>query len=422
MDVHMKSNFLTYIFLPLFLFSGCGPSSTKKDTPPTKIITQAKTYEVKINSDLTDKLISTGNNLTFKIINEPINGQLMLNNDSDGSFTYIPDECFIGEDSFSFMVTNENESKSENSKMNVTDTDDLTFFLPLLNKPNAMNSFIDTYQIDEISQNMIVFSSNEGDITDDVFYDRRQDNLNFDGLYQLKSSDGDTTYFRFGWSAFTNDKSKLRHVQWANNKKPKYNEGVFDITLVQKNICQQGDIDVTVIGDSITWYSNGQYFRKLMSQLSNKFRYTGSRTDTFGYGHEGEGGNNSQAVLNRINYIVKSDIYILMIGTNDRYEDIKNTLDNITEITSGLIIKAPSSIVYVSTILPRDDEIDNKNIKTNELIRSWINTNNDHRIKLLDVEKEFRSITNWQHLLSDKLHPTIDGYKKLSEIVNDNIT
>lgn len=375
-------------------------------------------YEAPSNSLLMADLKSEGDGVVYEIVSQPANGKVYLESDGGAGFVYEPNECFSGEDEFRFKAANLLGSSLAVSKIDVRINAEsgLGYALPLLNLPE-ISHYLGRFSIASFSNGRVVFSDLEGDVRDDVLYDRREDNFNYDGLYEVKDLDGDVSYFRFGWQTYRDSVTKFHYVKWVNGKSPNLSSGVFDVSVAAKDICRSGGKDVTIVGDSITWWSNGQYLRRLLHQKNSSLNFTGSRTDVFGYGHEGEGGDNSQEIINRIDGIVVSDVYILMVGTNDRYKDVSDTVENIQEIVRGLMEKSSESIVYVATILPRNDSQDLAVVEINNLIREWFVFNQDQRVRMLDLGMGFRELEGWQDLLPDGLHPSLDGYRDLSQLM-----
>ena len=266
---------------------------------------------------------------------------------------------------------------------------------------------------------ILVLSSADGDLTDQTLYDREQNEFNFDGLYEVTNG-AESYYFRFSQQGFITY-TQFSYVIWERDIKPP--PGTYDFYVVNKGILQQGLKTFSTIGDSITWHSLGGHFRGLLDRVLPEYIYTGSRTDIFGYGHEGEGGNNTRQVINRLPYIENADIFFLLIGTNDRFEEIE-TVNNIISITYNLLSKSSSSIVYLSTLLPRTYEptIDQRNIRINQEIRDFVSSEMSERVKLIELEHNFRDIEEWDNLLRDGLHPNLDGYKEIVRIISSEIS
>ena len=167
------------------------------------------------------------------------------------------------------------------------------------------------------------------------------------------------------------------------------------------------------IGDSITWWSKGRFFRCLMRDNGLLYDFVGSHTDIFGFGHDGEGGNTSAEVLGRLDSIPYADSYFLLIGTNDRITAQK-TIDHIVEIAKKLGAKHNSS-VYISTLLPRADKYNQRNQEINEMLISYgVICSKCH---VIDLGGAFYALPNWQSYLADGLHPSLKGYIVLAKLV-----
>jgi hypothetical protein len=170
-----------------------------------------------------------------------------------------------------------------------------------LGTPPSEIAALGTYAVNLSDGANIVFDPSAGNLCDDVLYDRRVDNFNFDQLYRARNG-GSDYYFRFGCQDCSTSTSKFRYVKWANNVVAP--PGTYQFSVVSRDRGQNGTKTLVTIGDSIIWWAEGEAFRVLLAQRRNDFRYIGSRTDIYGFGHEGEGGNGSAQVLARISYIL----------------------------------------------------------------------------------------------------------------------
>ncbi|MEK8090946.1 SGNH/GDSL hydrolase family protein, partial [Thermithiobacillus plumbiphilus] len=160
-----------------------------------------------------------------------------------------------------------------------------------------------------------------------------------------------------------------------------------------------------------------------MAILNHDLKFIGSHTDIYGYGHESLRGNTTRDLMNRLGSIVASDNYLLNIGNNDwRYISEAETVNNIKQITSSLLAKKSGATVFVMTLLPRKDSNDARNQRVNQQLRDWIAAQGNSRIKLLDLDRDFRALSNWSSLLSwDGVQPTPEGYAELAKIINKYI-
>ena len=191
-------------------------------------------------------------------------------------------------------------------------------------------------------------------------------------------------------------------------------------------------IPICMIGDSITWAGNGDYWRKYMIERIPSLAFIGTHTAVLGYSHAGEGGNSTEAVLKRMKDIPDCPYYSLHIGTNNN--SIKNEADlqkraeytagKIQEIVLELLKKQGVKKVFLSSIFPcqTDNPLrDKTNAATNVILREKMNNGAFPKDKVVwvEYEKPIRAIENWGPLI--KLHPTIEGYKIPAKILTDKL-
>jgi len=274
---------------------------------------------------------------------------------------------------------------------------------------------------DAFDRHKLWVSASAGNVMDDVLYDRRSDNFNYDGLYRL-SKDGKSWLFRYGGQVFDNDGTKrtfLYDVQWANGDYPK-EAGAYTVEVVSQQPNSKTSPTLNTVGDSITWWQYGEYFRCLLADNGLPYNFVGSRTDIFGYGHDGEGGNNTRDVLNRIQAIPPSSYYFILIGTNDRFST-DETVSNIMKIAALLRDKQNDSIVLISTLLPRKDEFNARVEGVNEKLKNAFKHCKDCQgLKLIDTNVVLAQ-KDWQSLSADGLHPNKEGYKFLAKFIANKL-
>lgn len=267
--------------------------------------------------------------------------------------------------------------------------------------------------VSEFSESEILFDFSESDITDQVKYNEDLESFNFDNMYEVVSG-GNSYYFRFGWSLFDGDNTRFKFVEWLGGKFP-ITSGYHEFFMVESELCQVGERSITFIGDSTTWWNDGKYMRKMLDSKLDGFVFVGSKTDVFGYGHEGEGGDGTRQVLSRLDKIAHSDVYILMIGTNDGHND---TVANIKEIVRRLL-KRTDSIILVSTLLPRNDEKDYRNTLINQSLVEGI-SGISNRVKVINTGGYFRTL-DWVGLMPDRIHPNKVGYEYITNFIANEI-
>ena len=119
-----------------------------------------------------------------------------------------------------------------------------------------------------------------------------------------------------------------------------------------------------MIGDSVTWAQDGDYFRKELLLLIPDLAFEGTHSAVLGYSHAGEGGDSSYRVLKRINdkdRIPDAPYYHLLIGVNDA-SAAKNdeqspavaqaTVERIVKVVNILLARPCTHKVFLGSILP----------------------------------------------------------------------
>jgi lysophospholipase L1-like esterase len=186
-----------------------------------------------------------------------------------------------------------------------------------------------------------------------------------------------------------------------------------------------------MIGDSITWAGDGDYWRLYLLEHLPHLAFVGTHTAALGYSHAGEGGNGTTAVLARLADIPDCLYYHLLIGTNDgrspdpaRQDELaRGCADRIVKIVQGLLQKPSVQRVFVGSILPCQTdrpERDQTNSKVNALLRPQIAALfPDGRVTWIEYEQPIRALDNWGPMIL--LHPTKPGYQVIAKIMADAI-
>lgn len=245
------------------------------------------------------------------------------------------------------------------------------------------------------------------------FAGRSEDNLfNIDTLYKMENEKG-SAFFRFSEKNFINGSMYLGKLAWVGNKEI-ITKGRFRFSAVSVRKEPIGKT-LTMVGDSITWWSNGRYLRCLLSKQMTDTNFVGPHTDTFGFGHAGEGGNNTFEILARLNAIQPSDYYFVLAGTNDwALATPEQSFENIKKIAETLSNKGGT--VIVSTTLPRLDNNDSRNQSLNKLLLSWGGIGCQCRV--IDLYSEFSKVQDRNSMYWDEgIHPTLVGYKHIADIL-----
>ncbi|RON39590.1 hypothetical protein BK664_11580 [Pseudomonas brassicacearum] len=240
--------------------------------------------------------------------------------------------------------------------------------------------------------------------------------FNLDSLYEM-SNGAQSARFRINETNFINGSSYIGNMAWEGGKSLT-EPGVYrfyEVKTKKKNY----EKSITMVGDSITWWSSGRYFRCMLAKQIPGAGFTGPHTDIYGYGHAGEGGNSTKQMIARLYKIKRSDYYFVLAGTNDwKTKSPLKTANNIKQIAHTLSKKGGK--VIISTLLPRMDEHDSKNIEVNKLLLSW--NGKDCNCQIIDLDREFRKLEDKDQYFWDAgLHPNTEGYKKIVDIIAPKI-
>lgn len=178
------------------------------------------------------------------------------------------------------------------------------------------------------------------------------------------------------------------------------------------------------VGDSITWVDNGDYFRCFLRDKGLAFDFVGNHLDKFNFMHDGEGGNNTQAILNRINSIPAANAYFLLAGTNDAGALPKTTVDNLMRIAGILHSKSPNAIIMVNTLLPTKNAENSRIQQINNLL-IYLNQNKKlcKNCYLVNAGARFYQLPNWpEYLDSSKVHLTLEGYQVFTSLIIESLS
>lgn len=190
-----------------------------------------------------------------------------------------------------------------------------------------------------------------------------------------------------------------------------WNDSVEDFERYNAAVDRGG---IVLLGDSIT----------------DKFRISEFYFNKRIY-NRGISGDTSLGVLTRIKssvYDLNPEKVFLLIGTNDisrpHYSEDK-TAQNIAEIVKGINENCPNALVYVESIYPVNDTIENNSVyeRTNTLVESL---NSKIQTAIKDLKAEYIDINpllkdNEGSLKAeytyDGLHLSGAGYSKIAEIL-----
>lgn len=240
--------------------------------------------------------------------------------------------------------------------------------------------------------------------------------FNLDSLYEM-SNGTESARFRINETNFINGSSYIGNMAWVGGKSLT-EPGAYRFYEVKtkKKIFEK---TLTMVGDSITWWSSGRYFRCMLTKQIPDVGFTGPHTDIYGFGHAGEGGNSTRQIISRLSKVKRSDYYFVLAGTNDwKVTSPQKTADHIKIIAYTLSKKGGK--VIISTLLPRMDEHDSTNKEVNKLLLAW--NGNDCNCQIIDLDRKFRKLFNKNQYYWDAgLHPNPEGYKKIVDIIGPEI-
>jgi hypothetical protein len=187
-------------------------------------------------------------------------------------------------------------------------------------------------------------------------------------------------------------------------------------------------LPLCMVGDSITWAGDGDYWRKYLLEEIPTLAFLGTHSSVLGYSHAGEGLDDTSRVLSRMADIPASPYYHLLIGTNDALihnnEEspdavAENTADRILQIVRGLLAKPGTRKVFLGSLVPcntRDPVRDRHNAKVNAILRPQVGKLfPDGRVVWVEYENPIRAMRNWEQII--QLHPTRIGYRLLAIIL-----
>jgi lysophospholipase L1-like esterase len=191
---------------------------------------------------------------------------------------------------------------------------------------------------------------------------------------------------------------------------------------------QPPQVPLCMIGDSITWSGDGDYWRQyLLTHLPN-LAFVGTHSAVLGYSHAGEGGNRTTQVLARLEAIPDCPYYHLLIGTNDDASakaeaDVERvaagTAERIVQIVTGLLAKPSVQRVFLASVLPCETDNpfrDRANAAVNALLRPRLaETFPGGQVVWVEYEQPLRATPGWGPMI--RLHPTKEGYQLLARLL-----
>ena len=198
--------------------------------------------------------------------------------------------------------------------------------------------------------------------------------------------------------------------------------------LVAQPASSPPQIPLCMIGDSITWAGEGDTWRKDLLEQLPTLAFVGTHTAALGYSHAGEGGNNTRAVLDRMDEIPACPNYHLLIGTNDgrspdeakQQELARACADRIVQIVQGLLAKPGVEHIFLGSILPCETDDPNRDVtngRVNSILRPQVAELLGPKVIWIEYEQPIRAMPNWGPLI--RLHPTKEGYQVVAKLTAD---
>ena len=199
-------------------------------------------------------------------------------------------------------------------------------------------------------------------------------------------------------------------------------------------------IRIMPIGDSITYgvidsHNNTEsggyrtYLWKMLTSNGYDVDFIGSQAngpDSIDRSHEGYRGKTINQIVELVSNQIadkKPDVVLLLAGTNDilRDIDLNDAPKRLTTLIDRIIAKSPQTTVLVGTLPPstkfQDDlqQIKNFNAVLVNLIDRKLHQGK--KVELVDLND---NLTN--NDLSDRVHPTTQGYRKMAQAWYESLT
>ena len=215
-------------------------------------------------------------------------------------------------------------------------------------------------------------------------------------------------------------------------------DGAKVTPLEPKQIAVLGgrQIPLCMIGDSITWAQDGDYWRKWLVRDVPSVAFVGTHTGRFGYSHAGEGGNSTYGVIQRMDdpdRIPGSPYYHLMIGINDSSAakcpaDVprvaSNTVASVWRIVDRLLARPTTRKVFLAAILPvvapKQPYRDVAGSAANAIMRAEVGGRYPaDRVVWIEYEQPLRrDFDTWKtkEYIGAGIHPAVRGYKAIADL------
>ncbi len=183
--------------------------------------------------------------------------------------------------------------------------------------------------------------------------------------------------------------------------------------LIDKS--RRGQIDLYFVGDSITrrWGCSDPPYRDLLENW--KANFYGWNAGNFGWGAD-----KTQHILWRLQNGevegVNPKVIVILAGTNNVQPGNAQTVQQVTSGLRAIVDtcrdKAPSAIIILTAIFPRNDDMAMAPLIT-EINANIRKLADGKRIRFLDVNRKLANENGelYDGMMVDKLHPTVKGYQ-----------
>jgi len=216
-------------------------------------------------------------------------------------------------------------------------------------------------------------------------------------------------------------------------------------------------IELCMIGDSITWAGVGDYYRGYLLPHIPELAFVGTHTAKLGYSHAGEGNDNTVNCLkNRVEDPVRipnSRYYHLLMGVNDASGAVtlvdrakgvapekvigdlaRKIADRLMAICGKLLARPTTEKVFLGTIFPcypgwmnpppadmiRKYEFrDWTTREVNKILRAEVPAKFNGKVVLVEYEFPLRARPDWKKEIM--LHPTAYGYSVVAGILAETL-
>ena len=199
------------------------------------------------------------------------------------------------------------------------------------------------------------------------------------------------------------------------------NEGWMNRHKAMNERVKQGNVDLLLIGDSIThgWEGEGKAAWEKHYAPRNAVNL-------------GIGGDRTQHVLWRLDHGnidgITPKLAVIMIGTNNSGTNTPEQIaEGIEAIVAKLRDKLPEMKVLVLAIFPRgadnDDPRRKVNVATNEIVKTYIDELKDENVHYLDIGKAFLEDdgTLSKEVMPDLLHLNEASYATWAESIEESV-